>query len=239
MTRLPGIQAHKSSRSGAVVLASFGAQLSLPASWQPSTAVLQAVPDLRIERPRLPALPRIPSGCTDLELVRALAAGWDLANHALTGHTRHSQPSRWAPGTLATLTKSGRLLASCGLSPAAYAVDRWRSIVDYSRVPPKGPTAVYGLRWIAPQASRIQAYQLGLQARLVPLGPEGIRLASLRAGLDQALRVSRPTSPADVTGILVSLALDWRVQLERARGELAADLAALHARVARGEWIWG
>lgn len=242
MTRLPGVRAHRSSRSsrsGQVVLVSYGATLAQPASWSPSQEVLQAIPDLHLARPRMPQLPRIPAGSTDQQVVRLLADGWDLAYHALTGDRRHSQPSRWAPGTLTTLTASGRLLASCGLSPAAYAATRWRSILAWSKVPPKGPTAVYGARWIAGSAEQVRAYQLTLQSRLVPLGPAGIQLASLRSGLAQAMRDHRPSTAQEAAAILAGLAPDWRVQLERARSELAADLAALQARMERREWVWG
>jgi hypothetical protein len=168
-----------------------------------------------------------------------MAVGWCLAHHALTGARRYAQPSRWSPGTLTALTQAGRLLVACGVSPAAYAAHRWRELVAWQGVPPKGPTAVYGVRWIQPSSDKVRAYQQQLESRLVPLGPAGQQLVHTRSRVDATLREQRPTTPEQAQAILESLAPDWHDQLIRATTEQTMALDDLIARVKRTEWVWG
>jgi hypothetical protein len=235
--KLHGVRALASRSSGQVLVAGWGPASSV-APWTPPASVTAALPDPAVERARYPRLPRVPAGATDAQVVQAMALGWALACHALTGRTCHPQPSRWAPGTLTALTASGRQLGAYGLTPCAYAVTRWRAMLAWTGQPPKGPTAVYGIRWIPGLADQVRAYQRGLESTLVPLGPAGHELADLRVRLDQAIRLSRPGTPQAARAILDGLAPDWRELVQRATTEQADAANELAQRLERKEWVW-
>ena len=235
--KLHGVRSLASRSSGQVLVAGWGPATGLP-PWSPPPSVTASLPDLRVGPVRYPRLPRIPDGATDAQLVQAMALGWALACHALTGRTCHPQPSRWAPGTLTALTASARQLGAYGLTPCAYAVTRWRAMLAWNGQPPKGPTAVYGVRWIAGLADQVRALQIRLESTLVPAGPAGQRLADLRVQLDQQIRLARPDTPQAARAILDGLAPDWRELVKRATTEQADTAVELAQRLERKEWIW-